>query len=57
MLSDFQIKHGHSREIVTDILTQITQEYNFRQNQDFKIPSVNTMSPGSESNSYLGLKI
>ena len=24
-----QIKHGQSREIVTDIFTQATQEYNF----------------------------
>ena len=27
-----QIKHGHSLEIVSDIFTQTTQHYNFRQN-------------------------
>ena len=28
----FQIKHGHSPEIVSDIFTETTQYYNFRQN-------------------------
>ena len=28
----FQIKHGHCLEIVSDIFTQTTQHYNFRQN-------------------------
>ena len=52
-----QIKHGQSREIVTDIFRQETQEQdsqekNFRKNQDFWIPSVNTLFDGSESTSY-----
>ena len=29
----FRIKHGHSREIVTDIFTQTKQQYNFIQNR------------------------
>ena len=52
-----QIKHGQSREIVTVIFTQTTQKYNFKQNQDFRILSVNTVYCGSESTSYLSLKI
>ena len=40
----FQIKHGQSRKIVTDIVTQTKQEYNFRQNHDFRIPFVITVS-------------
>ena len=35
-----QIKHGQSREIVTDFFFLTTQEYNFRQNGDFRITSV-----------------
>ena len=31
----FQIKHGHSPEIVSDIFTQTTQHFNFRQNREF----------------------
>ena len=53
----FQIKHGHSPEIVSDIFTQTTQYYNFRQNQDFRIRSVKSVYHGSESISYLGPKI
>ena len=52
--------HSHlhtSPEIVTDIFTQTMQQYNFRHNWDFRIPSVNTVNHGSESMSYLGLKI
>ena len=52
--------HSHlhtSPEIVTDIFTQTMQQYNFRHNWDFRIPSVNTVYHGSESMSYLGLKI
>ena len=51
----FQIKHGHSPEIVSDIFTQTTQHYNFRQNRDFRIHSVKSFYHGSESISYLGL--
>ena len=35
-----QIKHGQSREIVTDFFFLTTQGYNFRQNGDFSITSV-----------------
>ena len=52
--------HSHlhtSPEIVTDIFTQTMQQYNLRHNWDFRIPSVNTVYHGSESMSYLGLKI
>ena len=44
-----KIKHGYSHEIVTDIFTQETQEWNFRKNRDFRIPSVNILFHGSES--------
>ena len=48
-----QIKHGQSCETVTDIFTQKTKEYNFRQNRDFRIPSAkNTVYLGSESTYY-----
>ena len=47
----FQIKHDPPREIVTDILTQETRQYNFR------ISSVNTVYHSSESISYLGPKM
>ena len=47
-----QIKHCQSREIVTDISTQVTQEQNFRKNRDCRIPSVNTVFHASESTSY-----
>ena len=53
----FQIKHGHSSEIFSDIFTQTTQHYNFRQNRDFRIRSVKSVYHGSESISYLGPKI
>ena len=53
----FQIKHRQSPEIVSDIFTQITQRYNFRQNLDFRISSVKSAYHGSESISYLGPKI
>ena len=52
-----QIKHGHSRETVTDIFSQTTQKYNLRQNRDFRVNYVNPLYHGSESNSYLGPKI
>ena len=53
----FQIKHRHSPKIVSDIFTQTTQHYNFRQNRDFRIRSVKSVYHGSESISYLGPKI
>ena len=53
----FQIKHGQSPEIVSDIFAQTTQHYNFRQNQDFRIRSVKSVYHGSESIFYLGPKI
>ena len=40
----FQIKHGQSPEIVSDIFTQTTEHYNFRQNRDFRICSVKSVS-------------
>ena len=46
-----------SPEIVSDIFTQTTQNYNFRQNQDFRIRSVKSVYHGSEIISYLGPKI
>ena len=52
----FQIKHGQSPEIVSDIFAQATQHYNFRQNQEFRIPSVKSVYHVSESISYLGTK-
>ena len=51
------MKHDRFREILTDIFTQTTEVYNFRQNRDFRILSVNTVYEGSESISYLGSKI
>ena len=53
----FQIKHAQSPEIVGDIFTQTTQNYNFRQNRDFRIRSVKSVYHGSENISYLGPKI
>ena len=53
----FQIKHGQSPEIVSDIFAQTAQRYNFRQNRDFRIGSVKSVYHGSESISYLGPKI
>ena len=47
-----QVKHDQSREIVTDIFTQTTQEKNFKKNQEFRIPSVNTICHGSEITWY-----
>ena len=44
-------------KIVTDIFRQTIQEYNFRQNRDFRIPSLNTVYNGSESTSCLGPKV
>ena len=44
-------------KIVTEVFTQAIQEYNVRQNRDFRIPSVNTVYHCDESNSYLGPKI
>ena len=37
-----QIKHGQSREFVTDTLIQTIEEYYLRQNRGFRMPSVNT---------------
>ena len=36
----FQINYGQSPEIVSDIFTQTTQNYTFRQNRDFRLRSV-----------------
>ena len=33
----FQVKHGQSPEIVSDIFAQTTQHYNFKQDRDFRI--------------------
>ena len=46
-LEMLQIKHSPSREIVTDIFTQVTQEYNFRKNRDCRIHSMDTVFHGS----------
>ena len=51
-----QVKHGQPREDVTDTFTQTTEEYNFKRNRGFRIPSVNTMYHDSQSTSYLGPK-
>ena len=53
----FQIKNGQSAEIVSNIFSQTSQHYNFRQNRDFRIRSVKSVHDGSESISYLGPKI
>ena len=53
----FQIKHGQSPEIFSDIFTQTTQHYSFRPNRDFRICSAKSVYHGSESISYLGPKI
>ena len=53
----FQIKHGQSPEIVSNILTQTSQNYNFRLNRGFRIRSVKSVYHVSESISYLGPKI
>ena len=47
-----QVKHGQSREIVTDIYlyTDYTR-VEFQKTQEFIIPSVNTVCHGSESTS------
>ena len=41
----------------SDIFTQTTQHYNFRQNQDFRTRSVKSVYHGSKSISYLGPKM
>ena len=46
-LEILQIKHSPSREIVTDIFTQGTQEYSFRKNRDCRIHSMDTVFHGS----------
>ena len=51
------IKHGQSREIVIDSFKNTSQEYNFRKNRYFRIPSVNPVFHGPEITSYLGAKI
>ena len=38
-----QIKHDQASEIVTNILTQTTQLYHFKQNWDFRMRSVDIM--------------
>ena len=53
----FQIKHGQSPEIVSDIFAQTTQRYNFRQIRDFRIRSVKSFYHGSQGISHLGPKI
>ena len=53
----FQIKHGQSPEIVSDIFTQITKHHNFSLNRDFRIRSVKSVYHGSKNTSYLGPKI
>ena len=62
----FQIKHDQSPEISSrhttsfqrlyDVYTTsaTTRQYNFRQNRNFRTPSVNTVYHGSESISHLG---
>ena len=45
-LEMLQIKHNPSREIVTDIFTQVTQEYNFRKYRDCRIHSMDTVFHG-----------
>ena len=46
------IKHGQSCEIVTDFSIQVTQEKNFRKNEDCRLPPVSKVFSGSESTSY-----
>ena len=41
-----QIKHDQSREIVTNIFTQTTEQYNCKQDRDFRIRSINTVYHG-----------
>ena len=53
----FQIKHGQCPETVSNIFTQTTQYYNFRQNRDFRIRTMKSVCHGSERISYLGPKI
>ena len=53
----FQIKHEQSPEIVSDIFTQTTQHYNFKQTRDFGIRPVKSVYHGSEIISYLGPNI
>ena len=48
------VKHRQSCEVVSDVFTQTTEEFNFPQNWDFRILSVNALFHGSESTSYLG---
>ena len=47
-IEKLQIQCGQSREIETDIFTQV----NFRKNPDCRVTSVNTVFHGSESTSY-----
>ena len=53
----FHTKHEQSSEIVTDIFTQTTLLYNFRQNRGSRLPSENTVYNGSENISYFRPKI
>ena len=54
----YKIKNGLSTEILSNILTQRTQNhYNLRNASDFQIPFVPTVYHGTESISYIGPKI
>ena len=47
-----QVKHGQSREIVTDIFHRQHKGRVSKKNQEFRIPFVNTVCHGSENTSY-----
>ena len=54
----YKIKNGLSQELFTEILAGETEShYNLRRCNDFRVPSVCTVSHGNESISFLGPKI
>ena len=48
-----QIKHDQTYEIATDIFTPATKKSNSGKNEDFRIPSVNTVYHCPENTFYL----
>ena len=54
----YKIKNGFSPEIFVEFFARETEShYNLKWRNDFRIPSIRTVHHGSESISFLGLKI
>ena len=48
-MTELQIKHGQSPEIISNIFARSLEYYNLRQNRDFRICSIKSVYHGSES--------